>query len=177
MLELVSRVEPLRGDASSGLWALAMVAMGDIDDALARTAEAHVRHLHAGFAFLTIAALEARIATGNYQQIERELADARSQVVWMRMIAPFSDRAEATALTAQGDHEGARRTFQSALTKFAELGAKFEIARTREAMAEVMPEQRDGLLNDALATYTELRAEPRISGVQHKLTHGRDLPG
>jgi len=75
-------------------------------------------------------------------------------------------RAEARSLVAAGDREGGVAALRSALEAFDRLPDVFEAARTREALAEAVPAERDALLRAALATYEELGAAPHAARVR-----------
>ena len=75
-------------------------------------------------------------------------------------------RAEGRSLIAAGDHDGGVAALRSALEAFDRLPDVFEAARTREALAEAVPAERDALLRAALATYEELGAAPHAARVR-----------
>jgi len=96
------------------------------------------------------------------------LGDLRAGYVHLDVLA---GRAEGRSLVAAGDHDGGVAALRLALEAFDRLPDVFEAARTREALAEAVPAERDALLRTALATYEALGAAPHAARVRELLTH------
>ena len=62
---------------------------------------------------------------------------------------------------------------RSALEAFERLPDVFEAARTREALAEAIPPERESLLRAALSTYEQLGAAPHAARVRELLAAAR----
>ena len=81
------------------------------------------------------------------------LDDLRAGYVHLDVLA---QRAEGRSRLAAGDREGGLAALRSALEAFERLPDVFEAARTREALADALPAERDGLLRAALSAYEQL---------------------
>ena len=114
--------------------------------------------------------IEALAASSEWDALERlvEEADGReADMVWIR---PMVARATGMIRAARGDSVGAREAFGSAEAEFERLGMRFEVARTREALAEISDAERaKDLWEDALGTYEGISAVPHASRVRKKM--------
>jgi class 3 adenylate cyclase len=86
------------------------------------------------------------------------------------LLEPITERAEAQARAAAGDRAGAVEGLRRAAAGFERLKHPFELARTRELLAEhVDPDEADTLRRAALGTYEALGAAPHVARVQSLL--------
>jgi class 3 adenylate cyclase/tetratricopeptide (TPR) repeat protein len=115
-----------------------------------------------------IAALVERGAWDELPALLDRIAPNRAQDPLLNAVA---ERAQGQALAASGDTSGARESLSRALDAFAGFPHVFEAARTKEALALVSDEQeRERLLEEAIATYRSLAAKPhleRAEGLLH----------
>jgi hypothetical protein len=82
------------------------------------------------------AMLEALIALGDWDELERFVPLARRHVPGLAVLGPCCDRAEALVATARGEQVAATDAFEAALAGFDSLGARTEIAVTHRLRAE-----------------------------------------
>ena len=114
------------------------------------------------------AALEALTFGRDAAALERvigDLADVRA--VGPNMAAIY-DRADGRARALRGDPEGVA-LLRSVVERFDAQSAIFEAARTRELLADALPEEARGLLESALAVYRQLGATPHVARVEARL--------
>jgi class 3 adenylate cyclase len=111
-----------------------------------------------------VAILDALVAVGAWDELREYLPEARRRASELALAAPATDRAEGLAAAAAGDQPTARDLLERAIAGF-EGVSDFEAARTREALAAIDPERRQGLLDDALDAYQRLGATPHAARV------------
>jgi hypothetical protein len=158
-------------DSPNGVAALALVEVGDPGAALVRTEGQSMSHRRAGFAFNGLARIEALAAAGRWDDLEAEIPRARELATRFRLLEPAADRAEARLLQAQGRRTEAAGLARRALAELERLGLPFEVARTRELLADLTDDgDRGDLLAKAIATYEALGARPHVERVQGGLT-------
>jgi len=169
-LQLARMTVPFEGIGGpvEGAQAGALVAAGAVKEGLALAEQVLAsaprwRALEAAHA-----ALEA-LAFGDdavaLDSIVTELADVRA--VGPHLSAVF-DRAAGRAAAWRGDAEGGV-LLRSAVEQFDAQSAIFEAARTRELLADAVPDEARSLLEAALAVYRQLRATPHIDRVEERL--------
>lgn len=89
------------------------------------------------------------------------------------ILAPLTDRAEATIAKKQGDVAQATTLLENAARRFEELAVPFETARTQQMLADLVDEpRRSELLDAALETYQRLGARPFADRVRTSLGRG-----
>ncbi len=107
-----------------------------------------------------------------------QLGDVRYRAEQRKVVTIlFADVTGSTSLGEQldgrsralrGDPEGAT-LLRSAVERFDAQSAIFEAARTRELVADALPDEARGLLESALAVYRKLRAAPHVTRVEERL--------
>jgi class 3 adenylate cyclase/tetratricopeptide (TPR) repeat protein len=117
-----------------------------------------------------VAALDGLEAT----QAWDELRDLIPRLAELRRGYPLLDalaeRAHGRTLLAQGDAPGGIAALRRAVASFELLRMPFETARTREALAEAVPEEARSLLEAAVGAYGALRAVPHLERAEHRLS-------
>lgn len=161
-------------DSPNGVAALALVEIGEAGEALQRTEGQNMSHRRAGFAFNGLARIAALAAAGRWDDLEAELPRARELATRFWLLGPAADRAEARLLLALDRRADAAGLARRALAELERIGLPFEIARTRELLAELTDDgDRDELLAQALATYEGLGARPHLERVRGVLATPR----
>jgi hypothetical protein len=154
-------------DSPTAIAALALVELGQADEALGRTERQTMSHRRAGFAATSLATIEALAAAARWDDLEDRLPRVRTLAGQLRLLGPAADRAEARLLLGRGRGAEAVAPARRALAEFERLGMPFEIARTRELLADLTDAgERDELLAKALATYETLGARPHVERVR-----------
>jgi tetratricopeptide (TPR) repeat protein len=147
----------------------ALVA-GRLDDALALQEPLLPSAGPADLRDMAPAQIEILAALGRWAELREFVERVRPLISATPLLGAVIDRAQARALAAAGDHAAAVGLFESAITAFAALSCPFEVARTKELLAEVPGQAtRRALLDDALATYESLGATPHAARVRVKL--------
>jgi hypothetical protein len=95
-----------------------------------------------------------------------ELADLRAGYPQLEALAR---RADGRSLLAAGQRDEGITALREALEAFERLPNRFEAARTREALADALPEERAAMLTGALSEYQALGAEPHSARVVERL--------
>jgi class 3 adenylate cyclase/tetratricopeptide (TPR) repeat protein len=109
--------------------------------------------------------IDGLVALGDWSRLAGFLPLAREISAGIAILGPMSDRAEGVAAAAAGDEALARDRLRAALAGFDRLGAIFEAARTRDALAPLAPAEASELRATALATYESLQAGARIEAI------------
>jgi class 3 adenylate cyclase/tetratricopeptide (TPR) repeat protein len=101
------------------------------------------------------------------------LAQLAGEVDVMRSASPYVeahlDRAMGRSLVADGRVHDGVAALRRAIETFDRVPVVFEAARTREVLADAVPQERRVLLQSALATYERLAAAPHLERVREKL--------
>jgi hypothetical protein len=101
------------------------------------------------------------------------LAQLASEIDLMRSASPYVeahlDRAVGHSQIAAGNLQDGVAALRRAIETFDRIPVVFEAARTREALADAVPDERPALLESALATYERLGATPHVARVREKL--------
>jgi class 3 adenylate cyclase len=154
-----------------GSQAMAALAIGDPAGAvrLAREVIATgVRNFAEEPPLERLAILDGLVALKDWAALREYLPEARSKAAGLALAGPATDRAEGLLAAADGDQDRARELLDRAVASFDGL-APFEAARTREALAETDPEERAGLLVEAIAIYDRLGARPHAERARRML--------
>ena len=117
--------------------------------------------------------IDGLVALADWPRLSGFLPLAREISAGIAILRPMSDRAEGIAAAAAGDEAFGSDRLSAALAEFDRLGAIFEAARTRDALAQIAPAESSELRATALATYERLRAGARI----HAMDAGDPLSG
>jgi tetratricopeptide (TPR) repeat protein len=173
--EVANMVPPVAKEMSTpradGLRARLMVATGD-PAAGYELAESVIT----GWEFwrapeAVLAGIEALIALKDWRRLDSFLTKARPFGAGSAPVGPTIDRAKGLMNGAAGQVEAAAALLRQALSGFERLGITFEIARTKEALADVSsPREAEALLTDALDTYESLGARPHADRARGKLS-------
>jgi tetratricopeptide (TPR) repeat protein len=152
-----ARTSTFGGSAVSALYASSLgVAEANpiVDDALSRPSS--------GFIGTGIAPLlDTLVALERYDDLEQFLPFAEGQAFANELAAPSIARAKAVLALRRGERESATDMVRTALARFTELSAAFQVARTSELLAELVDEpERTRLLRAALDAYEDLGANP-----------------
>ncbi|HEY8177562.1 MAG TPA: adenylate/guanylate cyclase domain-containing protein [Candidatus Limnocylindria bacterium] len=146
-----------------------LVAVGDPNAGLATARDVLARGPRWRQPEATIAAIHALEALEDWPALG-ELADGLGD---LRSASPYldahADRALGRSLVAAGRVGDGVEALRRSIETFDRVPVVFEAARTREALADAVPEERDQLLTDALATYERLGAAPHVERVRRKL--------
>jgi predicted ATPase/class 3 adenylate cyclase len=86
------------------------------------------------------------------------------------LLDALAERALGRALLAAGDVEGGIAALRVAKAGFDRLPMPFEAARTREALAEAVPDEARPLLEEAIRTYRGLGAGPHLERAERHLS-------
>jgi hypothetical protein len=169
---LIERPRPFEAQPGpiEGFRARGLVAIGRPADglALARTVISDSpRWRHHEAAYAALVALEALEDWVELGRMVDTLGDLRAGYVHLDVVAR---RAEGRSLLAAGDSDGGVAALRSALEAFDRLPDVFEAARTREAIAEAVPAERETLLRAALSAYEQLGAAPHATRVRQLLS-------
>lgn len=117
-----------------------------------------------------VAALDGLERSGAWD----ELRDVVPRLARLRggypLLDALADRAHGRALVATGDAEEGIAALRRALAAFERLPVPFEAARTREALAEAVPDEAGALLEEAIAAYRRLRATPHLERAELRLS-------
>ncbi|HEX2089968.1 MAG TPA: adenylate/guanylate cyclase domain-containing protein [Actinomycetota bacterium] len=114
--------------------------------------------------------MEALTLSGEWQALEDLIEEIHALAAFIPLLRAMATRAQGMSLAAQGDPRNAKRASMRAEAEFDRLHMRFEVARTREAVAEVSDDATAReLLEAALGTYEELRAAPHASRVRNAL--------
>jgi class 3 adenylate cyclase/tetratricopeptide (TPR) repeat protein len=117
--------------------------------------------------------LEALFGLGRDDQVEAMLPAVKRMSTTSVLLGPVADRAEATLAQRRGDPAEARRLLEKAASHFEELSVPFDLARTREQLADVVEEpEGSDLLAQALSAYEALGARPFVERVRARLEGG-----
>ena len=117
-------------------------------------------------AVAAIHALEAMEDWQGLDQLVDGLDDLRSESPY---VDAHMDRARGRILVAAGQVEAGAASLRRSIETFDRVPVVFEAARTREALADALPDERAELLAAALATYERLGAAPHVERVRGKL--------
>jgi hypothetical protein len=144
-------------------YALALLELGGLDAALLAAEEGlHQHPVGVWSAEARLAILEILVAIGDRERLRVELELARRYGSDLPLHTAVADRDEGRLLLAGDDRAWAVELHRSAVEAFQRLEVPFEIARTKELLAQGDPVQRERLLADAIATYEALGAEPAL---------------
>ncbi|MEP6468933.1 MAG: adenylate/guanylate cyclase domain-containing protein [Chloroflexota bacterium] len=117
-----------------------------------------------------VAALDGLEAT----QAWDELRDLIPRLAELRRGYPLLDalaeRAHGRTLLAVGETSEGIGALRRAIGAFDRLPVSFEAARTREALAEAIPDEARSLLEEAVGVYGKLRAAPHLERAQRRLS-------
>ena len=151
-----------------GAQAGALVAAGAVEEGLSLAEQVLANAPRWRALDAAAAALQAVTFYGDAEALDRQVANLAD----VREVGPYMaatyDRAHGRARTLRGDPEGAA-LLRSAVERFEEQVATFEAARTRELLADAVPDEARGLLQSALAVYRRLHAEPHVDRVEARL--------
>ncbi len=116
-----------------------------------------------------VAAIHALEALDDWQA----LSQLATEVEDLRLASPYVDahidRAHGRSLVAAGSMDDGVAALRRSVETFDRIPVVFEAARTREALADALPDERAELLAAALATYERLGAAPHVERVRGKL--------
>jgi len=155
---------PIEGYRAQGL-----VALGRTEEglALARTVMAGApRWRQEEAAHAALLALETLGEWDELGRLAGSLTDLRAGYPELSALAT---RAEGLSRIAAGEGSGGVEALRSSLAAFERLPGVFEAARTREALADAVPGEREALLRAALAAYEGLGAAPHAARVRQLL--------
>ena len=114
--------------------------------------------------------LDALAAQREWRTLEEFLPSIGGLADGIASMGAAVDRAEGLIRAGAGDIHGATRSLHRALDRFEDLSVVFEAARTREALAAVVPEdQGAALLQQALEAYERLGARPHAVRIRARL--------
>jgi predicted ATPase/class 3 adenylate cyclase len=117
-----------------------------------------------------VAALDGLEATEAWD----ELRDVVPRLEKLRRGYPLLDalaeRAHGRTLLAAGDAQEGIAALRRAIAAFDRLPDPFEAARTREALAEALPAEARGFLEEAIGAYRKLRATPHLERAERRLS-------
>ena len=117
--------------------------------------------------------LEALVRLEMFEELAEFIPTARAQREAVVTIEPAVDRAVGLLALHGGDGTGAEELLRRALMRFEALEAPYEIARSQEALANVVSgAERDELLSSALSGYLALEAAPDAERVVVALRDG-----
>ena len=151
-----------------GAQASALVAAGAVTEGLALAEEVLANAPRWRALEAAAAALEAVTFGDDAEAIDRQLANLSDVSAVGPQLAAAYDRAAGRAKALRGDPEGAA-LLRSAIDRFDAQPAIFEAARTRELLADAVPDEARSLLESALAVYRQLRATPHVNRVEARL--------
>jgi class 3 adenylate cyclase/tetratricopeptide (TPR) repeat protein len=86
------------------------------------------------------------------------------------LLDALAERAHGSALLAAGAEPEGIAALRRAISAFDRLPVPFEGARTREALAEAVPDEARALLEEAVGAYRKLGAVPHLERAQHRLS-------
>jgi len=86
------------------------------------------------------------------------------------LLDALADRAHGRVLLAAGHVEEGIAALRRAIAAFDRLPVPFEAARTREALAEAVPAEAKGLVEEAIEVYRKLRATPHFERAELRLS-------
>jgi tetratricopeptide (TPR) repeat protein len=168
--ELAATLPPATGSMArryEGLRARARIALGDVESgrALAEKVFETVVNWRAVEAALGV--IEALVAEEEWGALAEFVPRAREIAVASGELGLACDRAEGLVEASRGNREGAVAKLTAALEGFERLKDRFEVARTREALAGVVEDaaERVRLLEQARDGYEELSAKPHMDRV------------
>jgi tetratricopeptide (TPR) repeat protein len=155
-----------------GAKAGALVAAGHLGEGLALAN----RVLREAPRFRTVHAAEAAIhayeLTGDAEAMREVTGRVEQLGQGYAFLRPIVERGAGLAAVADGDREAGLARMRGALERLEELGDRFEAARTRELLADlVSAAEARPLLDEALATYRQLGATPHISRLEERIAH------
>ncbi|HSL33142.1 MAG TPA: AAA family ATPase, partial [Candidatus Limnocylindrales bacterium] len=104
-----------------------------------------------------VALVEALVALGDWEALDKAVPQARAWQEALAILGPMCDRAEGLAARARGDVETSIALLRRAAHGFARLGAPYETARTRALIASALPDSA-GMQADAVETAEALLA-------------------
>jgi class 3 adenylate cyclase/tetratricopeptide (TPR) repeat protein len=156
--ELLAMI-PRDVQAHAGLFALAELALGDIDAARRRV---DPRDSVRGWwrYEVELAGLDALVALEDWDGVRQAVPSARAFVDGSPLLGQACDRAEGVLELATGDRDRGIALLRSAIAGFERMSVPFEVAKTKELLAEVEKEGAEELLAQALETYDALGARP-----------------
>ncbi len=118
--------------------------------------------------------MEAQALSGEWQSLKRFIEEIHAVAAHIPSLRAMAARADGMMKAARGDLTGARDALRSAEAEFERLRMPFEVARTRETLAEVSDQaSAKDLFEAALRTYEQIGAAPHASRVKHKLGQTR----
>ncbi|MBA2632409.1 MAG: AAA family ATPase [Chloroflexi bacterium] len=148
-----------------------------MDEALALTGDALDTAGPAELRHIAPTRIEVLVALGRWDELRELIERARPLVDATPLLKPIIQRAEGSALLAAGDPASATESLRAAVAEFERLRYPFEVARTLEALAELVdPPEVTDLRAKALAIYEALGARPHVGRVQAALRGGRPTP-
>jgi class 3 adenylate cyclase/tetratricopeptide (TPR) repeat protein len=172
-LEIGEMVRPSQGAARhpEALRAWLAVAVGDlgrgrtIASEVLASGEAARRGTEAALAmFEALAALEDWEALGALVTSVRGFVGAHA------LLGPACDRSEGLVRAAEGHRDAALGSLRRSMEAFDQLGARYEAARTKEAMGTVSPTKKShDLFVQCLREFEELGARPDSERVKTRL--------
>lgn len=158
-----------------GLQAMAANALGDPAagrDIAARVIASGIRNFAEEPPVELIAMLDALVGLEDWDTLREFLPVVRSRAAEIAVAAPMADRAEGLAAAAAGDLDRAGALLGRALDELDPLSA-FEAARTREALASILPSDAAMPLRAAaLAAYDRLGAKPSAARIRVLIGEG-----
>jgi len=114
--------------------------------------------------------LDALAAQRDWRALEAFLPRISGLADGIASMGAAVDRAIGLIRASAGDTRGATASLRRALERFDDLSLVFEAARTREALAALVPEDQVGtLLQQALEAYERLEAQPHATRVRAHL--------
>ena len=114
--------------------------------------------------------VDALVALHDTEELRAFLPQGERIRQAVAVLGPAIDRATGLLHHWEGDTTGARPSLERALAAYERLGNPFEAARTREYLAEALPEdERAALLDAALRQYEHLGATPYAGRVRLRL--------
>lgn len=147
--------------AHSALLLEYILALGNLD--LARDLTDRILHMPRAMRSECLPALlEGLPVLQDWESLEPLLSEARQRADGMAVLGPLADRADGRRAAVRGDPRAAAALLRSALAGFENLHIPFEAARTREALALVLPDEADSLRAAAAEGYRALGAAPHL---------------
>ncbi len=114
--------------------------------------------------------IEALVALGRWNDLDAFIGRVKSLVDEMPLLIPVIDRALGMALCAKGQRGPAIDALRSAVSGFERLKSPFEVARTQEAIVDLVePAEARALLEAAVSIYDTLGAAPHAARVRSAL--------
>jgi class 3 adenylate cyclase/tetratricopeptide (TPR) repeat protein len=172
----MSELIPMDWSAPSvpeALHGLALLALGDAAgarDEAERILAVKRRLTYEEAPFEAVLMLDALVALRDTDRLRAFLPQAERSREALALLAPAIDRAVGLMHLCDSDAAAARLSLERALAGYERIGNPFEVARTREYLAEALPAAaRAPVLDAALRQYEQLGAKPSAERIRARL--------